>query len=150
MDKVSREVRSRVMQSIKGKNTKPELSVRSAMHRRGFRFRLHRRDLPGTPDIVLPRYRLAIFVHGCFWHRHAGCSRATMPSTNVEYWATKFSRNQERDRCVKEALHALGWAVFEIWECEANKPPQLAQLVDQLAARYLNDDHAIRSRPHGD
>lgn len=110
------------MAAIRGKNTRPEMAVRRLLHQIGLRFRLHRADLPGRPDIVLPRYRLAIFVHGCFWHRHEGCSRASLPKTHSEYWQAKFARNVSRDARQKQLLSDSGWRVATIWECEASKP----------------------------
>ena len=118
MDKVSPATRSAVMAKVKGRDTGPEKRLRSLLFRQGFRFRLHKADLPGTPDIVLPRYRTVVFVHGCFWHRHAGCRRASTPASNVAYWERKFRRTVERDAAVAAALEALGWRVVVVWECE--------------------------------
>ena len=118
MDKVSKEQRSRNMAAVPSKNSKPELEVRRELHRLGYRFRLHRKDLPGTPDIVLPKYRLCIFVHGCFWHRHAGCKRTTTPASNTAFWRQKFERNQNRDAEARVLLELLGWRVVVIWSCE--------------------------------
>ena len=108
------------MSRIKSKNTTPEMRVRSMLHRAGYRFRLHVEHLPGKPDIVLPKYKTVIFVHGCFWHRHEGCSRATMPSTNQEYWKKKFKSNVERDKREQAELKKAGWRVIVVWECEIN------------------------------
>lgn len=105
------------MAGIRGSNTSPEIKVRRLLHRNGFRFRLHRKDLPGRPDLVLPRYRLCIFVHGCFWHRHPGCKYATNPKTREEFWRLKFSQNVARDLKNREKLLEQGWRVFELWEC---------------------------------
>lgn len=110
--------RSEIMRSVRGKNTAPEMKVRSALHRAGYRFRLHRKDLPGKPDIVLPSRRAVVFVHGCFWHRHPACRAASSPSTRVAFWQDKFARNVERDRLAIAALERAGWAVHVIWECE--------------------------------
>jgi DNA mismatch endonuclease (patch repair protein) len=107
------------MARIGPKNTKPEMVVRRLLHSMGKRFRLHRRDLPGTPDIVLPRANKAIFVHGCFWHRHPGCSKATTPKTREAFWKDKFDRNVERDQRKERDLRSAGWDVITIWECEA-------------------------------
>ena len=112
------ERRSRLMARVKGTNTKPEVVLRSLLHRMGYRFRLHRKDLPGSPDIVLPKYRTAIFVHGCFWHRHPGCKRTTTPKNNYEFWQTKFAQNIERDARKHAQLLQLGWHVIIVWECE--------------------------------
>jgi DNA mismatch endonuclease (patch repair protein) len=117
-DKVSAADRSRMMSAVRGKNTKPELAVRSALFAAGYRYRLHRRDLPGSPDIVLPRYRMAVFVHGCFWHGH-DCPRGRRPTSNVEFWNTKLDRNLLRDRVSRTALESAGWTVTTIWECSA-------------------------------
>jgi len=111
--------RSALMARVGGRNTRPEMAVRRAVHRLGFRYRLHRRDLPGSPDLVLPRLRTVIFVHGCFWHRHLGCRRTTTPKTRREFWQAKFEANLERDRRSIAALETSGWTVVVIWECEA-------------------------------
>ncbi|MBI1867481.1 MAG: DNA mismatch endonuclease Vsr [Methylocystis sp.] len=110
--------RSRIMRAIRKKNTGPELVVRRALHGMGFRFRLHRPDLPGSPDIVLPRHRSVILVHGCFWHQHAGCRHATLPRTRPEYWLPKLARNAQRDAQAEAALVARGWRILVLWECE--------------------------------
>lgn len=106
------------MSRVGGRDTKPELVVRRTIHRMGFRFRLHRRDLAGTPDIVLPRHKLVIFVHGCFWHRHEGCRHSTTPKTRTTFWTAKFDANIERDRRNAAALELAGWRVATVWECE--------------------------------
>lgn len=112
------QARSLIMQSVPQKNSSPELAVRTILHALGLRFRLHRRDLPGTPDIVLPKYRTAIFVHGCFWHRHLGCRYASIPKTRQDYWLPKFAANVERDARKSSQLKELGWRVLVVWECE--------------------------------
>ena len=117
-DVVDKATRSRMMSGIRGKNTKPELLVRRYLHGRGLRFRLHAAALPGKPDIVLPRYRKVVFVHGCFWHHHAGCKYATLPSSRAEFWANKLSENVARDQYQIAALEGLGWRVLIVWECE--------------------------------
>jgi len=122
-DIVKPEVRSKIMSRIKGRDTKPEIAIRKALHRRGFRFRKNVRELPGSPDIVLPKWRTVIFVHGCYWHRHPGCAKATMPSTNVEFWSAKFKGNIDRDRRNVESLLSNGWRVGIIWECVIGKSP---------------------------
>ena len=105
------------MSRIQGKNTKPEMAVRRYLHGQGFRFRLHRKDLPGKPDLVLPRYRVVIFVHGCFWHRHQGCFYATSPATRKEFWRNKLNGNVQRDHLQQKALLEQGWRILVIWEC---------------------------------
>ncbi|MEN5300694.1 very short patch repair endonuclease [Pseudomonas sp. TWI628] len=122
MDIVSKEVRSRMMAGIRGINTSPEMKVRRMLHRQGFRYRLHQEDLPGKPDLVLPRYRVCIFVHGCFWHRHPGCRNATTPRTRQDFWQAKFEQNVSRDARTKQQLLALGWRVIELWECGIRGP----------------------------
>jgi DNA mismatch endonuclease, patch repair protein len=109
------------MSSIRGRDTRPELLVRSYLHRAGLRFRLHARDLPGRPDLVFPRHRAAVFVHGCFWHRHDGCRFTTTPATRVAFWRDKFRQNVVRDTRNAALLRSAGWRVFTIWECEASK-----------------------------
>ncbi|AXA74359.1 very short patch repair endonuclease [Achromobacter xylosoxidans] len=118
MDIVSRETRSRMMSNIRGKNTAPERAVRKAAHALGYRFRLHRKDLPGSPDLVFPSRNTAIFVHGCYWHRHEGCRYCYTPKSNVDFWTQKFNRNVARDERVREELEQRGWRVITIWECE--------------------------------
>ena len=117
-DIVDSRKRSEMMSGIQGRDTAPEIIVRRIAHRLGFRFRLYRKDLPGRPDLVFPRYRTVVFVHGCFWHRHLGCQYAYTPKTRVKFWAGKFSQNVARDRRNEEALARLGWRVLVIWECE--------------------------------
>jgi len=125
MDVFSRNKRSEIMSRVSGKNTKPEITVRSLLHNLGFRFRLHRKDLPGKPDITLPKYKKVIFVHGCFWHGHAGCSRAKRPSTNEEFWREKLDKNIERDEATVKALKEVGWDVLTVWTCEVNDTNKL-------------------------
>ncbi len=131
VDVVDKKTRSRMMSGIRGKNTKPELIVRKALHARGFRFKLHVKELPGKPDLVLPKYRAVIFVHGCFWHRHQGCRFAVLPKSNSEFWARKLDSNRERDLLHGQQLSSLGWRVFTIWECEVDEL-HLAQLANAL------------------
>lgn len=118
MDRISKEHRSWNMSRIKSRDTKPELIVRSMLHRMGYRFRVHVRTLPGKPDIVLPKYRTVIFVHGCFWHRHKRCKYAYMPKTRQEFWRTKFAANQRHDANATIRLRHLRWRVLVIWECQ--------------------------------
>ncbi len=135
MDNLTPEQRRYTMFQVKSSNTKPEMFVRSLLHRLGYRFRLHRDDLPGKPDIVLPKYKSVIFVHGCFWHRHENCKHATMPKSNVEYWEKKFARNVARDKWAKAELELQGWRVVVVWECELR---EVESLVDRLE-RTLRD-----------
>lgn len=116
-DIVDCETRSRMMSGIKGKNTRPEMVVRRYLHARGYRYRLHCRDLPGSPDIVLPKHRVAIFVHGCFWHRHEKCFYATSPATRAKFWQEKLSGNRDRDLRQQAELNRRGWRVLVVWEC---------------------------------
>jgi DNA mismatch endonuclease, patch repair protein len=116
-DVVNKTTRSRMMAGIKGKNTVPEQVLRQAMHKRGFRFRLHAKQLPGHPDLLFPKYKATVFVHGCFWHRHRSCRYATTPATRTEFWQTKFASNVARDRASVRALINSGWRVAIIWEC---------------------------------
>ncbi|HEX4737151.1 MAG TPA: DNA mismatch endonuclease Vsr [Allosphingosinicella sp.] len=129
-----------LMARFKGKNTKPELLVRRLLHRLGLRFRLHRRDLPGTPDIVLPGRRLVIFVHGCFWHHHEGCPTARIPVSRSDFWRAKFQYNRERDERNSKALEALGWRVVRIWECEARGAGLEQRLSDLGVIEPRGDD----------
>ncbi len=120
------------MRRVRSTDTTPEKAVRSLLHRLGFRFRLHRRDLPGNPDIVLPKYRTVIFVHGCFWHRHIDCNRASTPTSRREYWLPKFQRTVDRDRCNQEELRRTGWHVIVIWECELKNMEIVSAILPQL------------------
>jgi DNA mismatch endonuclease (patch repair protein) len=134
MDHLRPAARSANMAKVKGKNTGPELLVRKALHAMGYRFRLHRRDLPGRPDIVLPRLRTVVFVHGCYWHRHADCNRASMPATRRDFWQAKFDRTVERDYTQGKRLAEAGWNVLVVWECETRNQMNLAaSLREKLA-----------------
>lgn len=132
MDLLTKERRSWNMSRIGGRNTAPELVVRSALHRLGYRFRLHRRDLPGRPDIILPKHKTVILVHGCFWHRHPRCQYAYTPKSNLTFWTKKFSGNVERDRQVRRLLRKAGWSVIVIWECETYDAERLAARLSAL------------------
>ncbi|MFN3727931.1 MAG: very short patch repair endonuclease [Allosphingosinicella sp.] len=132
MDHLSPQDRSENMRRVRGKDTAPEHLVRRALHAMGLRFRLHRRDLPGRPDIVLPRRRTILFVHGCFWHRHSGCRRSSDPATRPDFWTAKFERTVRRDREQVAALRALGWRVEIIWECEARAPDRLRSRLGEI------------------
>ncbi|HEV2818258.1 MAG TPA: very short patch repair endonuclease [Allosphingosinicella sp.] len=131
-DKISVEDRSRLMARVSGKNTQPELRVRKALHAAGFRYRLHRRDLPGTPDLILPKFRTAVQVHGCFWHGH-DCPKGRRPQSNVEFWNAKLDRNAARDEANRQALVGRGWHVLTVWECS----------VDQGIEHILTHLHAL-------
>ncbi|MFG1292896.1 very short patch repair endonuclease [Xanthobacter versatilis] len=128
-DIVDQQTRSRMMSGIRGKNTKPELALRRALHARGFRFRLHSGKVYGRPDLFLPKHRAAVFVHGCFWHRHEGCRYATVPATRSEFWGTKFDANVARDNAVRTRLLEGGWRVATVWECALRKPERLNNVV---------------------
>lgn len=133
-DIVDAPTRSAMMAGIRGKNTKPEMLVRRSLHRSGFRFQLHRRDLPGRPDIVLPRYRTVVEVRGCFWHRHKGCRFAYMPKSNRAFWEAKLNGNRERDLRNLQKLRELGWRVIEVWECELADDQALEELPSLIRA----------------
>lgn len=132
VDRLTVRERSWNMSRIRGKDTKPEMAVRSVLHRMGFRFRLHRKDLPGKPDIVLPKHNTVVFVHGCFWHRHKDCKYAYTPKSRVKFWQAKFKENSSRDRRDQAALRAAGWNVVVVWECELRD-------LDRLATRLARD-----------
>ncbi|WP_082745538.1 very short patch repair endonuclease [Erythrobacter sp. CCH5-A1] len=131
--------RSEMMAGIRGKDTKPELVVRRLLHSRGYRFRLHRKDLPGKPDIVLAKWNTVIFVHGCFWHGHTNCSLFRLPKSRTEFWEAKIATNQARDKEVKGKLSDLGWKTIEIWECSSKGKGALP--AEQMCREI---DHAIR------
>lgn len=131
-DIVDHRKRSEIMSRIRGRDTQPEMIVRRIAHGLGFRFRLHGRDLPGSPDLVFPKHRAVIMVHGCFWHRHPGCKRASRPKTRVRFWEEKFEGNVVRDRRNEDALHDLGWRVMVIWECETRDRVAVAERIDSF------------------
>ena len=133
-DIVSPEVRSRMMSGIRGKNTKPELLIRKQLFAKGFRYRLHVRSLPGCPDLLFPKHKAAIFIHGCFWHQHpdAACTDARLPKSRQEYWLPKLAKNSSRDRENVSALERLGWQVLTIWECETTDRARLEQLLKEF------------------
>ncbi len=124
MDLFDKDKRSWIMGRIRSRNTKPEIIVRSILHRMGFRFSLRNKKLPGSPDIVMPRHKTIVFVHGCFWHRHRKCRQASVPKTRVKFWKEKFEKNQDRDRKNECELRKLGWKVIVIWECEVLRNPE--------------------------
>ncbi len=144
-DNVSRSRRSHIMARVKSKNTSCELRVRRAIHRAGFRFRLYRKDVPGNPDMLLPRYRMAVFVHGCFWHWH-GCKRSRMPATNVEYWTSKIGRTMKRDQLNYRNLEALGWEKFIVWECDLSSATN-ALIARLECLREAHDAGSFECRP---
>ncbi len=130
MDVHTREQRSRNMSAIRGKDTKPEIIVRRIVHRLGYRFRLHRRDLPGCPDLVFPGRCKIIFVHGCFWHQHTGCRHCHRPRTRAEFWAAKLDGNVSRDKRVQRDIRSLGWKVLVLWECQTSSVARLTRRID--------------------
>jgi len=134
-DIMSGSARSRLMSRIRGKDTMPELRVRRYLHSRGLRFRLHVKDLPGKPDLVFPRYRTVVFVHGCFWHQHPGCAYAVMPASNIEFWRSKLEGNVLRDHRHAAALESLGWRVLTVWECEVRDSGRLDRLARAITFR---------------
>lgn len=134
MDHLSPKARSANMAKIRGADTGPELAVRRVLHAMGYRFRLHRRDLPGRPDIVLLRLRIVIFVHGCYWHRHSGCWRTTTPRTRTEFWEAKFAQTITRDKQQSDQLTEAGWRVLTVWECETRDRGALRQCLESLLA----------------
>ena len=138
-DIFSTEKRSQVMAKIKSTDTKPEILLRSILHGLGFRFRIYKSDLPGKPDIVLPKYRTVIFVHGCFWHQHSDCKKATIPLQNREFWANKLYKNKERDKAVSLILQSMGWNVVTIWECQL-RPRAINDIIPQLVNDITNNE----------
>ncbi len=134
VDSLSPSERSERMSRIRGKDTKPELTLRKALHRLGFRYRIHNAGLPGKPDLVFRRYKTVVFVHGCFWHRHAGCSIATTPKSNTAFWLEKFEKTMARDKRVTTQLEEQGWRVLVVWECELSTPAKAMQATEKLAA----------------
>ncbi len=131
-DVFTKEKRHEIMASVKGRDTKPEKIVRSIVHLMGFRFSLCRKDLPGKPDIVLPRHGKVIFVHGCFWHGHANCRKATIPATNTVFWLEKITKNKARDTKVKRQLRQAGWKVLVVWECEITRTEKLIRKLNKF------------------
>ena len=132
MDILTKQRRSWNMSRVKGVNTGPERNVRSILHRMGYRFGLHRKDLPGRPDIVMPKLKTVIFVHGCFWHYHKGCADATMPKTRRKFWKKKLEGNAARDRVKQRALRDLGWQVIVLWECRIQNTEKLRRRLNRL------------------
>lgn len=132
-DVVDSKTRSRMMSGIRSKHTKPEIALRKALHKLGFRYRLHDRNVAGHPDLVLPRYRAVVLIHGCFWHQHQSCRYATTPSTRPEFWQAKFDANRRRDVEVLVLLAQQGWRVATVWECALRRPGQVATAAARLA-----------------
>ena len=145
-DTLSQTQRSYNMSLIRGKNSKPEILVRKELHARGFRFRLHNKNLPGSPDIVLPKYGVAIMINGCFWHGHKGCKYATKPKSNVEFWEAKIARNRHRDEVTEAHLQALGWHVVTIWECELKGKSLATSRLDELVEEIRTTGVALLER----
>ena len=144
-DRLSKEERSELMSHIRSVNTKPEVALRRALWRRGFRYRVNVKNLPGSPDIVLPKHRTVVFVHGCFWHAHKGCKIYHLPQTNSEFWLAKVTRNQERDQEVWRQLEAKGWSVVIVWECELAKA-KFDGTVERVASEIIEDGDLYRKR----
>lgn len=142
-DIVDKATRSRMMAGIRGKDTKPEVVLRRALHARGLRFRLHAKDIPGCPDLAFPKFRAALFVHGCFWHRHQGCRYATIPATRTEFWQAKFAANMQRDRIAQEALASSGWRVAVVWECALRKSDHIAAAVEMIVDWLQSEDTTL-------
>lgn len=143
-DRVSRSTRSRIMSRIRGTDTGPERLVRNFLHRAGLRFRLHRRDLPGKPDIVLPKHGSIVLVNGCFWHRHKGCDYAYFPKSNGKFWRKKFAANVSRDRRIARLLRIMGWRIFVVWECR-----MAAADLSRLIRRITRRSERVRLRAPG-
>ncbi len=142
-DIVDSQTRSRMMAGIRGKDTKPELALRQSLHALGFRYRLHAKGIPGKPDLVLPKYKTVIFVHGCFWHRHPGCRYASTPTTRTEFWESKFSANVARDSAVRSALLLAGWRVATIWECALRTEAGVAVVRDVVSGWLQGDGREL-------
>lgn len=138
-DVLSPQERSKRMSLIKGRDTRPEMALRKVLHGLGLRYRLHGPGLPGKPDLVFPRYKAVVFVHGCFWHRHAKCSIATTPKSNTAFWLEKFEKNMIRDIQVTEALEKLGWRVFVAWECELGSDKKTKLIGERLAGQIREE-----------
>jgi len=139
MDVFDKETRSRNMAAIKGQNTRPEMIVRHYLHSKGFRYRLHSRNLPGKPDLTMPKFNAVVFVHGCFWHRHNRCRFATMPSSNTEFWGKKLTGNKERDKARKTDLRKLGWRVLTVWECGLRSSRNRERNLEKIKSWLLSE-----------
>lgn len=139
VDIVDKQTRSRMMSGIRGKNTKPEMALRRALHARGLRYRIHSKEILGCPDLVFPKYRALVFVHGCFWHRHENCRYATTPASRQEFWQDKFAANVRRDKTVRKALLLKGWRISIVWECALRKPDQVAATAAAISDWLVSD-----------
>ncbi|MDE5573041.1 MAG: very short patch repair endonuclease [Muribaculaceae bacterium] len=137
-DVLTKEQRHRCMSNVKSKNTKPEIMVRKFLFSNGYRYRVNRKDLPGKPDIVLPKYKTVVFINGCFWHGHPKCKYATIPATNRDFWLAKINGNVERDKLTREKLSQLGWKVIDIWQCQL-KPHEKETTLNQLISNLSNE-----------
>jgi len=135
VDKLSPTKRSEIMRNIRGKDTAPEMAVRSLVHRMGYRYRLHAKDLPGKPDMVFRSKRKVIFVHGCFWHLHEGCRKAAFPKSKKRYWVPKLLRNRERDERILQELKTMGWKALVIWQCQLAKKELISRKINRFLAR---------------
>ncbi|QJX04082.1 very short patch repair endonuclease [Rhizobium brockwellii] len=142
-DIVDKQTRSRMMAGIRGKDTQPEMALRRALHVRGFRFRLHSKNVPGRPDLIFQKYRAVVFVHGCFWHRHTDCRYSTMPATRPEFWQAKFETNVVRDSTVRATLIEAGWRVATVWECALRKPDKIQATAANLSDWLLSNERQI-------
>ena len=147
-DIVDQATRSRMMAGIRGKDTKPEIRLRKALHARGLRYRLHASDIFGRPDLVFPKYRAVVLVHGCFWHRHEGCRYATTPATRTEFWERKFAANLQRDSIVQERLAASGWRVAIVWECALRRADLVSGATDSVI-NWLYSEESFLEMPEG-
>ncbi|CAA0229968.1 very short patch repair endonuclease [Acinetobacter baumannii] len=143
VDIVDSATRSRMMSNIKGRNTKPELLIRSFLHAQGFRFRIHRKDLPGKPDIVLPKYKAIIFIHGCFWHGHQNCRLFKLPGSRTEFWEAKISKNQDNDLKTKELLLNSGWRICTIWECAVRRSKKDPVALMNVLTKWLSGSEQL-------
>ena len=131
------------MSHVRNRDTRPEKMIRSILHKSGFRFRIQRKDLPGKPDIVLPKYKTIIFVHGCFWHQHEGCKKALPPKSNVSFWLEKFRKNKERDRKVIRTLQESGWKVIVVWQCEIPKIKNNPEIIKKLISEGVDENFIL-------
>ncbi len=151
MDRITWEKRSWNMSRIKGRNTKPEILLRKLLYARGIRYRLHKKDLPGRPDLVLSKFRAVIFVHGCFWHLHEGCRNSKIPATRKEFWKKKLERNRDRDEANRQKLLELGWRVLTVWECSLHAcRHDPIPLIDQIIEWLIGNSRLAETTPEGE